>query len=141
LAYLILGMPDKIMAKAHFYESGADSQVSIIFDYKNAQAVPFSSFNSNSKRIAKISGTSGEIIIDSPWNEASTFSVFKDDLEEKISLPISGKGFTHQIAECNSCLLENRTQSSLWSHKNSTELITLLDAVRKEIDLVYAEDL
>ena len=141
LAYLILGIPDKIMAKAHFYESGADSQVSIIFDYKNAQAVIFSSFNSNSKRIAKISGTLGEIIIDSPWNEASSFSIFKDNQEENISLPISGKGFTHQISECNTCLLENRTQSSLWSHQNSTELITLLDAVRKEIGLVYAEDL
>jgi len=141
LAYLIFGIPDKIMAKAHFYDSGADSQVSIIFDYKNAQAVLFSSFNSNSKREAKISGTLGEIVIDSPWNEASNFSVFKDNKEEKISLPISGKGFTHQISECNSCLLENRTQSSLWSHQNSIELITLLDAVRKEIGLVYAEDL
>lgn len=141
LAYLILGMPDKIIAKAHFYESGADSQVSIIFDYKNAQAVLFSSFNSNSKREAKISGTLGEIMIDSPWNETSSFSVFKDNKEEKISLPISGKGFTHQISECNSCLLENRTQSSLWPHQNSIELITLLDAVRKEIGLVYAEDL
>jgi predicted dehydrogenase len=141
LAYLILGMPDKIMAKAHFYESGADSQVSIIFDYKNAQAMLLSSFNSNSKREAKISGTLGEIVIDSPWNEASNFSVFKDNQEEKFSLPIFGKGFTHQIAECNTCLLENRTQSSLWSHQNSIELITLLDAVRKEIGLVYAEDL
>ncbi len=141
LAYLILGMPDKIMAKAHFYESGADSQVSIIFDYKNAQAMLFSSFNSNSKREAKISGTLGEIVIDSPWNEASNFSVFKDNKEEKFSLLISGKGFTHQIAECNTCLLENRTQSSLWSHQNSIEIITLLDAVRKEIGLVYAEDL
>ncbi|MDO9137687.1 MAG: Gfo/Idh/MocA family oxidoreductase [Lutibacter sp.] len=141
LAYLILGMPDKIMAKAHFYESGADSQVSIIFDYKNAQAVLFSSFNSNSKREAKISGTLGEIMIDSPWSETSSFSVFKDNKEEKISLPISGKGFTHQISECNSCLLENRTQSNLWSHQNSLELISLLDAVRKEIGLVYAEDL
>ena len=141
LAYLILGIPDKIMAKAHYFESGADSQVSIIFDYKNAQAVLFSSFNSNSKREAKISGTLGEIVIDSPWNETSSFSVFKDNKEEKISLPISGKGFTHQISECNSCLLENRTQSSLWSHQNSIELITLLDAVREEIGLVYAEDL
>lgn len=141
LAYLLLGMPDNIIAKAHFFESGVDSQVSMIFDYKNAQAVLFSSFNSNSKRIAKISGSLGEIIIDSPWNEASTFSMFKDNLEEKTSLPIAGKGFTHQIEECNSCLLENRTQSSLWSHQNSIELITLLDAVRKEIGLVYAEDL
>ncbi len=141
LAYLILGMPDKIIAKAHYFESGADSQVSIIFDYKNAQAVLFSSFNSNSKREAKISGTLGEIIIDSPWNEATSFSLIKDGNEEKISIPKIGKGYAHQILECNTCLLENLTESSLWSHQNSIELITLLDAVRKEISLVYAEDL
>ncbi|MDD3721575.1 MAG: Gfo/Idh/MocA family oxidoreductase [Lutibacter sp.] len=141
LAYLILGIPDKIIAKAHFFESGADSQVSIIFDYKNAQAVLFSSFNSNSKRIAKISGTLGEIMIDSPWNEASSFSLFKDNQEEKFSVPKIGKGYAHQIIECNSCLQKNLTESPLWSHQNSLELITLLDAVRKEIGLVYAEDL
>lgn len=141
LAYLILGIPDKVIAKAHFFESGADSQVSIIFDYKNAQAVLFSSFNSNSKRIAKISGTLGEIMIDSPWNEASSFSLFKDNQEEKFSVPKIGKGYAHQIIECNSCLQKNLTESPLWSHQNSLELITLLDAVRKEIGLVYAEDL
>lgn len=141
LAYLILGMPDKIIAKAHYFESGADSQVSIIFDYKNAQAILFSSFNSNSKRIAKISGTSGEIIIDNPWNEASTFSLIKDNKETEFILPLTGKGYAHQIVECNLCLHENFTESSLWSHQNSLELIALLDAVRKEIGLVYAEDL
>lgn len=140
LAYLILGVPDKIIAKAHFYETGADSQVSIIFDYKNAQAILFSSFNSNSKRIAKISGTLGEIIIDSPWNEASTFSLFKNGKEEKFSLPLIGKGFPHQIIECNECLQKNLTESPLWSHQNSMELSTILDAVRKEIGLTYAED-
>jgi len=140
LAYLILGMPNKIIAKAHFFETGADSQVSIIFDYKNAQAVLFSSFNSNSKRIAKISGTLGEIIIDSPWNEASTFSLFKNSQEEKFSLPLTGTGFPHQIMECNECLQNNLTESPLWSHQNSIELSTLLDSVRKEIGLTYAED-
>ena len=140
LAYLILGLPDKIIAKAHFFESGADSQVSIIFDYKNAQAILFSSFNSNSKREAKISGTLGEIIIDSPWNEASSFSLVKGKDEEKFSLPILGTGFVHQIIECNESLQKNLTESPLWSHQNSLELMTLLDAVRKEIGLVYVED-
>jgi predicted dehydrogenase len=141
LAYLILGMPDKIMAKAHFFDSGADSQVSIIFDYKNAQAVLFSSFNSSSKREAKISGTLGEIMIDNPWNEASSFSLVKGKEEEKFLLPIMGTGFVHQIIECNESLQKNLSESPLWSHQNSLELITLLDAVRKEIGLVYAEDL
>jgi len=75
LAYLILGIPTEITAKAHFYKSGADSQLAMLFNYTNAQAVLFSSFNSTSKRIAKISGTLGEINISMPWNETDSFSI------------------------------------------------------------------
>ena len=141
LAYLILGIPSEITAKAHFYKSGADSQLAMLFNYTNAQAVLFSSFNSTSKRIAKISGTLGEICIDMPWNETDSFSIqINNNVEKTIVLPTLGKGYTHQIIECNSCLQENKVESSIWSHQNSIELITLLDTIRKEINLSYNED-
>ena len=140
LAYLLLGIPTKINANAHFYESGADSQLAMLFNYENAQAVLFSSFNSASKRIAKISGTLGEIIIDMPWNETDSFSTLKNDVEEKTELPTLGRGYTYEIDECNTCLQENKIESDIWSHQNSLELITLLDTIRKEINLTYKED-
>jgi len=141
LAYLILGIPTEITAKAHFYKSGADSQLAMLFNYTNAQAVLFSSFNSTSKRIAKISGTLGEINISMPWNETDSFSIQINNEDEKfIELPTIGKGYSHQIIECNSCLQENKIESSIWSHQNSIELITLLDTIRDEINLSYVED-
>ncbi len=140
LAYLILGNPIKISANAHYFESGADSQLGMIFNYKNAHALLFSSFNSFSKRIAKISGTLGEIIIDDPWNETDSFSIKKGKNIRSISLPTSGRGYTYEIMECNFCLQNNVVESKLWSHQNSIDLITLLDWVRKEINLKYTED-
>jgi predicted dehydrogenase len=141
LAYLFLGIPSDIAAKAHFYDSGADSQLALLFNYKNAQALLFSSFNSTSKREAKISGTLGEIIIDMPWNETNSFSIQKNNENAKsISLPTIGKGYTHEIIECNLCLQEHKLESHNWSHKNSLDLITLLDTIRKKIDLSYSED-
>ena len=101
----------------------------------------FSSFNSTSKRIAKISGTLGEINISMPWNETDSFSIQINNEDEKfIELPTIGKGYSHQIIECNSCLQENKIESSIWSHQNSIELITLLDTIRDEINLSYVED-
>ncbi len=140
LAYLLLGNPIKISADAHCFKSGADSQLGMIFRYKNAHALLFSSFNSFSKRIAKISGTLGEIIIDDPWNESDSFSIQKGKNTRSISLPTSGRGYTYEIMECNSCLQNNVAESNLWSHQNSIDLITLLDRVRKEINLTYTED-
>lgn len=142
LAYLLLGIPTKINANAHYYKSGADSQLAMLFNYKNAQAILFSSFNSTSKRVAKISGTLGEIIINNPWNETNSFTIQKNNEEASlISLPTVGKGFSHEIVECANCLLENNIESATWSHQNSLDLITLLDAVREKINLTYEEDL
>lgn len=141
LVCLLLGIPTSMSASALFYETGADSQLSMLFNYKNAQAVLFSSFNSNSKRVAKISGTLGEIIIDAPWNEAGSFSIQKNrEKEVFISLPATGKGYTHQIIECNNCLQQNRIESDIWSHKNSLDLISILDSVREKIKLSYRAD-
>lgn len=140
LAYLLLGNPSKISACAHYFESGADSQLAMIFNYENAQAILFSSFNSKSKRVAKISGTLGEIIIDEPWNETDSFSILKDEDTTVVSLPTTGRGYTYEIIECNTCLKKNILESRFWSHQHSIELITLLDRVREKINLRYRED-
>ena len=141
LAYLVLGIPKNIHAKAHFFKTGADSQLAMLFNYNNAQALLFSSFNATSKRTAKISGTLGEIVFDLPWNETNSYSIQKNnEAETLISLPSIGKGFTHQIIECNTCLQQHKIESDTWTHQNSLELITLLDAIRKQINLSYDDD-
>ncbi len=141
LSYLLLGIPNKIQANAHLYESGADAQIAMLFNYKNAHALLFSSFNSTSKRIAKISGTLGEIIIDMPWNETDSFSIqLNNEAKKTITLPTTGRGYSHQIIECNTCLQQHKIESDTWSHQNSLELITLLDTIRTEINLTYNED-
>ncbi len=140
LAYFLLGKPIEISAKAHFFESGADALLGMILKYENAQAILFSSFKSNSKRVAKISGTLGEIIIDEPWNETDSYSILKDNKSTAISLPTRGRGYTYEIIECNTCLKKNAVESSLWSHKHSIELIALLDRIREKINLRYRED-
>ena len=140
LTYLLLGKPKKINAQAHYFETGADSQLSMLFNYKSAMAILYSSFYSTSKRLAKISGTKGEIIIDAPWNETVSFSLITDEKEEKYSFNKIGRGYAHQIAECHKCLLAGETQSSIWSHQNSIDLISIQDDVRTIIGLKYNED-
>lgn len=137
LAYMILGIPEEIIAKSNFNESGADMQTSIILEYNNAQAVLHSSFLSSSNMKAVISGTEGRINLNSPWYKAKSYSLIKNDKKVKYRLPINGKGYTYEIEECHKCIRENKIESDLWSHQNSLDLIKIVDEVRSQIGLEY----
>ncbi|MDQ6473018.1 Gfo/Idh/MocA family oxidoreductase [Flavobacterium sp. LHD-80] len=140
LVYAILGRPDKIMALASFFDSGADAQTSMILQYKTAQAILHSSFVSPSNMEATISGLEGRITINSIWHEAQSYSVVRNNHKVDYALPTKGKGFTYEIEECHFCLKKKQIESKLWSHQNSLDLMAIVDSVRKEIGLIYPSD-
>lgn len=140
LAYLFLGIPVEIVAKAHFHNSGADLQTAIILQYNNAQAILHSSFVSSSNMEATISGTKGRIYLNSKWFMAQSYTVVVNDKKSKHKLPTKGKGYTYEIDECHRCINEGKVESSLWSHQNSLDLIKIVDEVKNQIGLEFPTD-
>jgi predicted dehydrogenase len=137
LCYIVLGIPNEILAKSNFHKTGADLQTSMILQYENAQAILHASFVSTSNIKATINGTKGRIDLNTLWHEAQSYTLNVDNNEEEILLPTKGKGFTYEIEECHHCIKENRIESELWSHQNSLELIKIVDQVRSQIGLEY----
>ncbi len=137
LAYLLLGMPDEIMAKSNFYKTGAEIQTSMLFQYADAQAVLYSGFTSNSRMEAEITGTKGAIYMDSKWHEAQGFNLKKGDTEERIDLPTKGKGYSYEIEEVNRCLKAGLLESEQWSLQNSLDLAELLFTVRQKAGISF----
>jgi predicted dehydrogenase len=141
LTYSILGLPKNILASSLFNDTTkCDIQTSMIFEYSQAQAILYSGFTSNSEMTSKISGTEGEIHIHSRWHHADSFSIVKNEIEEKIIIKRTGIGYTYEILECHKCLKSNKIESELWSHQNSLDLITILDTIRKKVGLKYPQD-
>ncbi len=130
LAYLILGMPERIEAVSNFHDNGTELQTSMIFHYPLAQAILYSGLKGNSKMEAEISGTKGDIYIRPRWHEAKGFSLVKNNEVEEFDLLVQGTGYFYEILEVNKCLREGRIESTLWSHQNSLDLVELLDKVR-----------
>jgi len=137
LTYLLLGVPQKITARASFHETGAEIQTSMIFDYKNAHALLYSGLTSNSRMQATISGSKGAVFIDPRWHETEGYTFLNNKEEEHISLPKVGKGYTYEIEEVHDCIRNNRLQSELWSHTNSLELIEILDNIRYQTGISF----
>ncbi|GAA4278085.1 Gfo/Idh/MocA family protein [Aquimarina mytili] len=140
LAYCILGKPEKILASANFYDSGADKQTSMILHYHNAQAVLHSSFVSPSDMIATISGTEGRILLNAIWHETQSYTLIKNNHRVDYQYPTIGKGFTYEIEECHQCIENKRIESSLWSHQNSLDLISIVDKVREQTGLEFPSE-
>lgn len=141
LAYSIFGKPKEIVATSRFHDTGADIQTAAILKYKNGMANVFCGFASESDTVAKIYGTKGRIYIDSRWHESQSYRIIEGSgstqkQEIKVN-PTRGKGFTYEIVECMQCLYEGKLESDNWSHKNSLELMTIIDEIRNQCGLKY----
>jgi len=138
LSYLFFGVPDTIDAHAIFDDGGADIQTSMLLKYKNGISNLYCGFKSNSDMVAKVCGTEGTILIDRFWYKSEGFTLIKNDgTKTKYNLPKIGSGYYYEIIECNNCILNRKTESRLWPHKNSLDLIAMMDEIREKINLKY----
>jgi predicted dehydrogenase len=131
LAYLILGIPKKIIAQSQFGPTGVDIQTSMIFQYKNAQAVLYCGITNNSNNEAKICGTNAEIILPGRWHDTEAITLIRNGKSATTNLPTLGFGYTLEINEVNQCISQGKTESSLWSNQNALELALLVEKVRE----------
>lgn len=137
LAYTILGIPESIYAKAIFHSSGVDLQTSIILNYKEAQAVLFSGISNTSNMKATVSGTKGRINLNPIWHMSESYTLIKENDETNYDFPTEEMGYKYEIEECHNCIQNNVIESQLWSHKNSLELIKIVEKVKNQIGLNF----
>lgn len=137
LAYTVLGIPESIFAQSNFHNSGVDTQTAMILHYKNAQAVLYSGITTTSEMKATINGTEGRIHLNPTWHMAESYTLIKDTVETQYDLPTNGMGYTYEIEECHECIRNNSIESQLWSHKNSLELIQIVEDVKNKIGLQF----
>lgn len=131
LSYILLGNPKEILAKAIKHRNDIDLQISMILQYESAQSVLHASIVSESDMKAVIAGTEGRIELNAPWYAANGYSLFKNDEKEAVvTLPTLGKGYSHEIIECQNCILNNQIESRLWSHQNCTDLSRIVEEVK-----------
>ncbi|MBL7471543.1 Gfo/Idh/MocA family protein [Robertkochia sediminum] len=131
LSYLLLGMPEKISAQSRFFHTGAEIQTSMILHHPWAQSVLHSSFAHTSDNRANICGEEGQIIVDPFWFQTTGFTLTREGKSQPFSFPLNGKGYTYEIEEVHQCIRGGKTESELWSHKDTLNLISLLDRIRE----------
>jgi predicted dehydrogenase len=139
MALAILGTPKSIKAIASFADSGVDSTCAVLFQHADdAISVLFSSLETDGRNEALIHGSEGTLVIKSRWHMPTTLDLLKRGEEtEHFSFFEPGNGYQYEAAEVMKCLDEKRIESTIFSWRDSFNLISTLDAVRREAGIKY----
>lgn len=139
LTTLLLGQPEKITARGNISEQGIDLDCHAILEYKNAKSAVISSSISYQMPItAEIAGTKGQIRIPCPWYKNDWFELStKQNIWEKIELPVMENGFEYEINEVAFCLDNGKVQSAAWPVTTSHQVASMMDEIKNQIGVKY----
>jgi predicted dehydrogenase len=142
LSYFLLGNPDEIFAAGKLTEQHIDETCGIMLKYKNGNfATLASSIVTQTEGSAWIYGSDGTIRIKKPWTETpEKIEVIINNESSFKHIPSwPGRGFQYEVEEVIKCLNEKRIESEIVPHSASLDVIKIMDAVRKQLGIVYPE--
>ncbi|MCB0490154.1 MAG: Gfo/Idh/MocA family oxidoreductase [Cyclobacteriaceae bacterium] len=139
---LTLGIPTRIQASARMTPTGVDSYCAMLFDYANkTQALLDCTLEADTPTEAYIYGSKGHIKIHNRFHHPEKLSLYRNkELVQEIEIKHSGFGYLHEIEEVNHCIKNNLIESPKLPHAMSSNLVSVMDQVRREIGLVYDSD-
>lgn len=133
-----LGIPKDIKTNATFFENGADSSCSMVFDYDNDITAHLkSSLLEDMPKEAIFYCEKGTIKINSGFFMPTTVTITANNKEKTIDFNYKKIGYNYEILHFNNLLREGKTESNVMTFEFSKQLIKLLDDVRTSIKLEY----
>ena len=137
VALSTLGIPKSIDAKATFFETGADSECNMIFNYDNFQAFLKSTLIEDTKTEAIFTFEDAVVTINTMFHQPSTVTIFMNGKEEIIDFGYKTIGYNFETEHFNQLLRANKKGSNIMTFDFSIALIKVLDKVRTKIGLEY----
>lgn len=142
LAHLILGLPNRISARASFTDRGVDSDVSISLEYTEGRSATLhTTIESVTATRATIAGSEGRIEIDRSFYAPAGFTLIRHDGSEvRCENPLQIPGYVglgEQTKEVARAIAAQEVESPLRTHQETMEVLSILDGIRSQIGLRY----
>lgn len=133
-AYLVLGEPTSIVANGVLSDQGFDLNAGATLTYASG-AVANLAWNqvSHSDNRASIAGDLGLIEVHPAFHETTGFTYSKGELLETYEEPVTGRGYSHEIAEVADCLREGHTESALLPQDESLAIMKHMDEILRQL--------
>jgi predicted dehydrogenase len=132
-----LGKPSNIEAKATFFENGADSSCSMIFDYADAKTYLKSTLKEETPTEAIFTFEEAVVKIHKRFQEPSRISIISKGIEKTIDSKATTIGYNYEAEHFSQLIRDGKKQSDIMTFAFSENLIATLDEVRAIIGLEY----
>jgi scyllo-inositol 2-dehydrogenase (NADP+) len=136
----LFGMPERISAQGILLKTGADGEGTIVFKYKDMEAVAMYSKITNSTIPSEIQGEDGSIIIDSVSDPKKVEIHYRDGKVEDISLDQEDNAMYYEVCEFVDLIKKGETESRLQSFALSEDTMAILEEARKQIGIKFPSD-
>jgi predicted dehydrogenase len=142
MAHLLLGVPDEIRAWARLDGGGADENTGMIFGYASGALASLTCGMVGDTGVrATVTGTRGRIELPPGFYRPTSLTLHRSGASpEVIREPVVGGGYQHEAAEVQRCLRAGELDSPLVPHAATLEVMSILDAVRAQVGVVYPAD-
>ena len=137
-ALSLMGVPETIKAKAKMSGTGVDESCDINLTYMDgAVACLSSTITKKTPTIATINFENAIITLQNRFHEPTSILINSEGKQEEIKFEVTSIGYNYEAMHVQQMLAEGLTESTIMTFEKSRELMTLLDAVREKIGLVY----
>jgi predicted dehydrogenase len=140
MSLMALGKPSEMKTMATFCDTGAEESIMMSFKYRGGEIASLvSSFASHSSTQTEFSCENGFIRLNRRFFTPTTLTYWKTGEEE---LVISfdkgtGSGYELEAAHVMECLDAGKKESKLMPLSVSTDLMDIMDRVRKDAGIVF----
>ncbi len=134
-----MGKPDIIKTIANIRTTGVEDSIAMLFSYKNGEmAVLTSSIDSSCKNETELCFDNGYLKVERNSNEPILLS--KNGAVKKVPFDlVDGMGYELEAEHVMDCLDNNLIESPILPLSFSKDLMEIMDAVRKEANIIYPD--
>jgi predicted dehydrogenase len=141
-AFDILGAPTSVKATARFKETGVDAEIATMMQHEGgAISTTVSALDCAGPNVAVVYGSKARIEIASVWYSPTSFRVvdYQGKVIEEFFESVPERGMQFQAFEMER-LVRTGTMSTLMAPDESVAIMETLDAIRKQIGLIYPQE-
>jgi predicted dehydrogenase len=140
-ALWFMGVPDEVIAKASFTETGSEDSINIIFSYKDGRmASLYSSFRTAGGIGCDLLCENGNLLFSRGRDMSQRLNVALNGKEsQEYSLLPDGMGYQFEAIEVMNCLDKGKLESEVVPHLFTLNLMKTLDRIRKAAGIVFTD--
>ncbi|KQX71764.1 Gfo/Idh/MocA family protein [Aeromicrobium sp. Root472D3] len=133
-AHLVLGEPQHIAAAGVVSESGVDLSGGATLTYASGAvaSIAWTQVALGDNR-AVVAGDAGRIEVPGRFHHPDGFTVVRGDDREDVALPVTGRGYAHEIEEVAACLRAGATASTVLPLDQTVAIQRQMDTILEQI--------